>query len=184
MKSFLQFFTLIFVFVALGAPLKAAAATKTWSDSCPSEFAHLVDRISHFKPSHPDQDEFKFAALPWRSLRPEQQQSIENFVFDRINIWGDTILESDYVLLGDDHQIIKIESIRERNQKVVAVKVMFKHKAVDTTTCEGDIYKYPENTSDQIVFKDCQSGYIYDQIYISPDFSIYETDTVQFEYFE
>lgn len=184
MKLILQFFNLTLVLLALSAPLKAEATTKTWSDTRRSEFAKLVDRISHFKPSEPNQNEFQFSPIAWRSFEPNQQQAIENFIFDRINIWGDTILESDYVLYGDHHQIIKIESIRENSQKVVAIKLMFKHRAIDTTTCQNDIYRFPENTPADVIFKDCMVGYIYDQIYLSPDFSTYETDTVQFEYFQ
>lgn len=146
-------------------------------------FEHLVDRISHFQPSNPETDEFIFDKASFEVFTPEQKRKIEAVVEEQINIWGDTILEGDYALIGEQYTIYKLFIVRNYGKSPLAIKVLFNQAAVDTSTCQSDIYKHPENTPERIVYQDCVWGHIFDQIYITPDFTGSERDTLQFEYF-
>lgn len=153
-----------------------------------NHFEAIVEKISKFQATNPGQrpspDEFVFISTVMGSFPLKHQSLIHRSVQDQINIWGDTILEGDYALVGEDYTVDSIENIIDQSSAVVAIKIQFSQTAVDTSTCELNIYDYPDHISDEKRFESCRWGKIYDQIYISPDFTIYERDTVQIEHFE
>jgi hypothetical protein len=145
----------------------------------PSVFAQIVSAIqSVCKPAQ----NICLAPLKvdtiWRSEIPDGIQTTtimprEALAFTRISdnqsqIWGDTILESDYEADG----VTLLEQVQtiSKNGKIVAYRITYSQRAWQTTTCKDPNFN-PANPVG------CIEGRIRESTYVSSDLTVWLNDS-------
>lgn len=98
---------------------------------------------------------------------PKMQGYFAIIAKKQAQIWGDTILEGDYVADGNT----RLDSVRvlKINQKPVGYLITYSEKAWNISDCAYDGL-HPE------ALNDCVSGRIVESSYVSPDLSEYFYD--------
>lgn len=91
-------------------------------------------------------------------------------------IWGDTILEGDYVAAGRT-RVDRVQGIY-RDQELVAYRILYSEKAWDVSQCNYD----PNNKRESL--KTCTQGRISETTFTSKDLKTYEVDDQDYAEFE
>lgn len=100
-------------------------------------------------------------------LSPEILSRLKDVAEDQAFIWGDTILEGDYVADGKT-QLDRVEGVY-LNQELVAYRITYSERAWYIGDCA-----YEDMTHES--FEGCESGLIVESSYVSPDFSSWMRD--------
>lgn len=106
-------------------------------------------------------------------LPPTEQESLRNVAFDQAQIWGDTILEGDYVADGQT-RLDKVLAFYKDNQ-LVGYKIQYSEKAWYTGDCNYDGKEESLNN--------CQDGRIEEGSYVSADMQTYISDEERYAEF-
>ncbi len=105
---------------------------------------------------------------------PELVSKLVEVAHDQAQIWGDTILEGDFVAEGQ----VRLDSVLAvyREGQLMGYHITYSEVAWDTSTCTYDGQKQS--------LKDCKAGRISEGSFISPDFVDAMTDRNKFAEFQ
>lgn len=95
---------------------------------------------------------------------------------EQVNVWGDTILEGDYVADGEVH-ISKVALIYKESE-LVAYRITYAQNAWDISTCNYDGNHHEETLIG------CSAGEIIESSYVSASMNYFEVDENQFAEFK
>ncbi|MBC7371178.1 MAG: hypothetical protein H7326_06415 [Bdellovibrionaceae bacterium] len=118
---------------------------------------------------------FEFTEADKSKLDSATRANLERVAFDQAQVWGDTILEGDYVAEGKT-QLDHVFAIYESG-KFLGYKISYSEQAWFVGECD---YNYHDSTT----LKGCTSGRIHESSFVSPDFETYfrdETDLADFQ---
>lgn len=108
-------------------------------------------------------------------ISPNIIETFQRLAFDQAQIWGDTILEGDYVSSGDT-SLESIFAIRNQSS-IVAYYITYSEKAWFVGDCE-----YDEDHLDTL--NECTMGVISEGAYVSADLKTIMTDSDHFADFQ
>lgn len=117
-----------------------------------------------------DSENTEYSPLP-----VEVQNRLKKVAFDQAQIWGDTILEGDYVSAGETRLDRVI--VLYKDDQVIGYKITYSGQAWYTGECDYD-------SSDESSLKNCTAGRIRESSFVSPDFRTYFRDEDHFADFE
>lgn len=103
------------------------------------------------------------------------QEHLKAVAFNQAQIWGDTILEGDYVSAGET-QLDRV-LVLYKNDEVIGYKITYSEQAWFTGECEYD-------ANDESTLNKCTPGRIRESSFVSPDFRTYFRDEDHFADFE
>lgn len=93
-------------------------------------------------------------------------QILRKIAFDQAQVWGDTILEGEFVSAGRTRLDTVVAYFK--NERLVGFKIRYSEKAWDTSDCSYD--------GKQASLKDCKLGRIFEESYVAPDYATFFTD--------
>lgn len=106
-------------------------------------------------------------------ISQDLQKSLQKIAFEQAQIWGDTILEGDYVADGNT-RLDEVTAYYKSN-KIVGYKIQYSEKAWYTGDCNYD--------GKQESLKECRQGRISEVSYVSPDLMTYFSDEERYAQF-
>lgn len=97
------------------------------------------------------------------------------------DIWGDTILEGDYVLANNSQvELYSVEKVVSTKSELVAYRIVYGQAAFNIGACEmevdWDLMSDNPEAFDQFAKENCQAGTISAGAYVSPDFQFHFRD--------
>jgi hypothetical protein len=101
---------------------------------------------------------------------------LQKIAEEQVNVWGDTILEGDYIADGEV-RLTKISAVYQ-DSELVAYRITYNQNAWDTSTCNYDGNHHQET------IVGCAQGIITESTYVSSSLNYYEVDENQFAEFE
>lgn len=171
MKSFRNF--AIVLFLALGS--FQSMATKPVLETTTSEEITLTE-VQKNCAYDVCKTPFFTQALQSRKSGGKLFYQLQKIAEEQVNVWGDTILEGDYVADGEV-RLTKISAIY-KNSELVAYRITYNQNAWDTSTCNYDGNRHQET------LVGCAAGKITESTYVSASLNYYEIDENQFAEFE
>lgn len=127
---------------------------------------------------------FTLVEVAKNSFTAEQIAVLTDYAEKESNIWGDTILEGDYLASQDAVTLSSFEKVFE-GSKLVAYRIQFFVKSWDTGSCDVDYDALDqENANMDEILKECTLGKIIGTFYVTPRFKSPTRDWNVGEYFE
>ncbi|HEX7675495.1 MAG TPA: hypothetical protein VF412_15070 [Bdellovibrio sp.] len=100
------------------------------------------------------------------NLEAQVRTDLKDIAVEQAQVWGDTILEGDYVAAG--HTRLDLVTGYYKNNVLVGYKIQYSEKAWFTGNCHY--------TGTRESLKDCKEGRIQETSYVSEDRGTYFTD--------
>ena len=171
------------IHVASIVALSFGLTTSAFADNSGENSKAFEDRIVSYqkyceggcKNPFSEKAAFEFAEADQSKLAKVTRDTLEKVAFDQAQIWGDTILEGDYVAEGKT-QLDRVFAIYENGQ-FLGYKIRYSEQAWYVGECDY-------NQDDRSTLKDCTEGRIHESSFVSPDFSTYfrdESDLADFQ---
>jgi len=106
-------------------------------------------------------------------LTAQENKALLEAANDESNIWGDTILEGDYILDSQSKiELVTVEKLVSNASEFLGYRIVYQHGAYETGSCEVDWEAADENPEafQEQLNNDCTRGHIVAGAYVTPDF--------------
>lgn len=144
--------SLLIAVIAFSANLAFANNSKNFLD--------LVEKIQE------SEAEYQTVSIDLQGVNKKVLAQLLKLANKNSQIWGDTILEGDYIASQDELVLESFEKVVTKSGKLVAYKMEYSLRAWNTfkSTCSIDWNKETYTDED---FKGCSLGKIWDSAYVS-----------------
>ncbi|MBO9666976.1 MAG: hypothetical protein J7501_09200 [Bdellovibrio sp.] len=142
-------------------------------------FVKLVDLIDSV---HKNPAQYTEVEAP--QFTAAQKAQLAKLAEQETIVWGDTILEGDYMASQEAVRVDSVVAIYQ-GTKLVAYKMKFSLKSWDTGSCDLDYDALAEDDANlDELLKECDLGRIYGSAFVSADLKHSEHDWDEQEYFD
>jgi hypothetical protein len=136
-------------------------------------FAATTEELSAKLSAALESKQYQSTEVEISKLSAKENTALLEAATDESGIWGDTILEGDYILDSQSKiELLSVEKLVSNTSEFLGYRIMYQHGAYETGSCEVDWDAADENPEafEEQLNNDCTRGHIIAGAYVTPDF--------------